>query len=213
MAHSKAGLLILFLVRGDSFVRARASRRCSALLPGPSAGQRHNLVSIQWPCARESHSHALVQQKSRPVHLCVFSTESVLRRHSISKWLGFSRLPQENKGWKAAALGCCVSLCRSAQISFTFAFGLLHQNSAKRAVLLSPIHYPVNANAWFAAIGEFHLAPLSRRNSATAGWPRSSAIRSAVFPSFDCACKSAPLASRMLTIPRWPFAAAVRRGE
>jgi len=44
MAQSKAGLLILFLVRGDSFVRTRTSRRCSALLPGPSAGQRHDIA-------------------------------------------------------------------------------------------------------------------------------------------------------------------------
>src|SRR6267143_5466748 len=44
MAQSKAGLLILFLVRGDSFVRTRTSRRCSELLPGPSADQRHDIA-------------------------------------------------------------------------------------------------------------------------------------------------------------------------
>jgi hypothetical protein len=34
---------------GDSFVRTRTSRRCSAILSGPSAGQRHNIASIRWP--------------------------------------------------------------------------------------------------------------------------------------------------------------------
>lgn len=48
MADNKAGLFVLLLVRGDSFLRARTPRRCSALLPDSCTGRRYNIASIPW---------------------------------------------------------------------------------------------------------------------------------------------------------------------